>query len=99
MTNAVQTASAQGRAAANAGAANAGYDLVTAERLELFGDTRRRAVDVVHEFRMRMQVLPPFGNFTLKVGDAVDDRHVRSRKIPPDRSKLRTGCETKARRY
>ena len=59
----------------DAGAADAGDDLVAAEALELFGDRRRGAVHVVEQFRMGVQVAPPFGDLGVQVGDAVDDRH------------------------
>jgi hypothetical protein len=59
----------------HAGAADARHHLVAAERLELVGDRGRRAMHVVHEFRMGMQVMPPVGDLVMQVGDAVDDGH------------------------
>src|SRR5262249_43463310 len=36
----------------------------------------RSAVDVVEQFRMRMDVAPPGGDLAMQVGDAIDDRHL-----------------------
>ena len=57
------------------GAAEAGHHLVAAEGLELVGDDAGGAQDVVLQFRVGMQIVPPFGDLGRKVGDAVDDRH------------------------
>jgi len=59
----------------HAGAADAGDDLVAAERLELVGDDAGGAMDVEAELWMGVQVAPPAGDLLLQVGDAVDDRH------------------------
>ena len=65
----------------DAGAADARHDLVAAERLELLGDARRRAVDVVLQLRMGMDVVAPFGDFAVQVGDTVDDGHGGSLEV------------------
>jgi len=61
----------------HAGAAKAGHDLVTAKFLELVGDHAGRALHVVQDFGMGMQIVPPGGDLAMQVGDAVDDRHVQ----------------------
>jgi len=71
-----------GLAAANdtdhAGSPDAGHDLIATETLEPVGNGRRRAVHIVEELRMRVQVTPPGRDLGMKVGDAVDDRHETS---------------------
>ncbi len=57
------------------GAAEAGHHLVAAEGFELLGDGRRRALHVIEQLRMGMQIVPPGGDFGREVGDSVDDRH------------------------
>ena len=37
-----------------------------------------RAIDVEQQFRMGMDVVPPFGDFVLQIGDAVNYRHFLS---------------------
>ena len=59
----------------DAGAADAGNDVVAAEALEPFRHRPRGAVDVILKLRMGVQVAAPFGDFIVQVGDAVDDRH------------------------
>src|SRR6185312_12671085 len=59
----------------HAGAPEAGHDLVAAERLELLCDGPRRAVHVVLQLGMHVQIAPPLGNVGMKVCDAVHDRH------------------------
>ena len=59
----------------HAGAADARHHLVAAEALQLVGDAAGGAVDVVEQFGMGMQIVPPCGDLAVQVGDAVDDRH------------------------
>ena len=70
---------AAGLAAANdadhAGPPDARHHFVAAEAFELVGDRSRRAMHVVAQLRMGMQIMPPGGDLVVQVGDAVDDRH------------------------
>ena len=50
-------------------------DVVAAEALELFGDRSRRAMHVVEQLRVGVEVVPPSGDLGVQVGDAVDDWH------------------------
>ena len=50
----------------HAGAAEPRHHLVAAEGLELVGHARRRALHVVEQFRMGMQIVPPFGDLGLQ---------------------------------
>ena len=50
-------------------------DFVDAEFAEPGGHDPRRAVDVVLQFRVGVQVPAPFGDLVMQVGDAVDDGH------------------------
>jgi hypothetical protein len=59
----------------HAGAADPRHDLVAAEFAQLLGHGSGGARNVVQELRMRVQVVPPFGDVAGEVGDAVDDRH------------------------
>ena len=59
----------------HAGAPETGHDLVAAERLEFLCNGPRRAVHVVLQLGVHVQVAPPLGNVGMKVGDAVHDRH------------------------
>jgi hypothetical protein len=70
----------------HAGAADAGDDLVTAERLELLGHRRRRAVHVVKKLRMGVQVMPPSRDLTMQIGDAIDDWHLTLTGVAAARS-------------
>src|SRR5262249_55976093 len=47
------------------------------EALELLGNRSCRAVDVVHELRMGMDIAPPRHYILVKLRNAVDDRHRR----------------------
>ena len=57
------------------GLADPGHNLVAAEAFELLGDHSGGAVNVVLQFGMGMDIVPPGGNFRVQVGDAVEDRH------------------------
>ena len=59
----------------DAGSPNAGDDFIAAEGFQLVGDGRRRAMHVVLEFRMGVDVPPPSGDLGMQIGDAIDDRH------------------------
>ena len=59
----------------HAGTTNAGNHLVAAEFTQLLGRHPRRAADIEQQFRMGMQVMSPFCDFVLQVGDAIQDWH------------------------
>ena len=59
----------------DAGPADAGDDLVAAERPELVGDDAGGAVHVVEQFGILVEVAAPGGDLVREVGDAVDDGH------------------------
>ena len=63
----------------DAGAAEAGDDLVAAEFAQAIRDECRGAVDVIEQFRVFMDIAAPGLNIGLKIGDAVDDGHANSR--------------------
>ena len=67
----------------HAGPADAGHDLVAAESLQFLRHDAGRALQVEADLRVRMQVLPPFGDFVLHGRDTIDDGHVlASRAVP-----------------
>ncbi len=51
----------------------AGRHLVEPEGAQLFGDHGRRAVEVVEQLRMAVEVAAPLGDFGRDVGDAVEN--------------------------
>ncbi len=55
--------------------AEAGDHFIAAERFEPVGNGRRRAVHVVKEFRVGVDVPSPSCDLGVQVGDAIDDRH------------------------
>ena len=57
------------------GASDPGHYLVAAEAPELVGDRGSGAMDVVEQFGMGVQVVPPSCDIAVQVGNAVDDRH------------------------
>ena len=59
----------------NAGSAYPGDHFVAAEGFELVGNGSRRAVHVVKQFRVGVDIPPPSRDLGVQVGDAVDDRH------------------------
>src|SRR5260370_6603539 len=59
----------------DAGAADAGDDLIASEALELVGHRASRAMDIVKNLRVRVDVAPPGGDVAVEIGDAVDDGH------------------------
>src|SRR5205807_8666681 len=59
----------------HAGTPNAGNDFIATEALELVGDRAGRAVHVVAQFRMGVEIPPPFLDLVVQVGDAVDNWH------------------------
>jgi hypothetical protein len=71
----VGTALAAADDADHPGAAEPGHHLVAAEFPELLGDRAGGPRHVVQELGMGMQIVPPFGDFALLIGDAVDDGH------------------------
>ena len=64
----------------HAGPADAGRYLVDAEGAELLGDGRRRAVDLVEDLGVAMEVAPPGDDIIVELGKAIDDRHGYSRR-------------------
>src|SRR5262249_14839310 len=60
----------------HAGAPEPSHDLVAAEALELVGDSGRRALHVVKEFGVGVDIVPPGGDIAMHGGNAVDDRHL-----------------------
>src|SRR5215469_1911702 len=60
----------------HARAPDPGHHLVAAEALELVGNAGRRALHVVKEFGMGVDVAPPSGDLAMHGGNAVDDRHL-----------------------
>ena len=52
-----------------------GHHFVAAECLQLLSHVRRSALHVEQDFRVRMDVAPPCGDFCLHVGDTLDDGH------------------------
>ncbi len=59
----------------DAGPADAGYDFVAAKALQKVRHRARRAVHVELQLRMGVNIPPPAGDFLVKVGDTIDDRH------------------------
>ena len=59
----------------DAGAAEAGGDLVAAEFAQAIRDECRSAMDVVEQFGVFMDIAAPGLNIGLQIGDAVDDGH------------------------
>ena len=68
----------------HAGAPDAGHDLVAAEALELVGNRGRGAMHVVAQFRMGMKIPPPFFDFAMQIGNAVDYGHRGILDLTPD---------------
>jgi hypothetical protein len=62
----------------DAGAAEAGGDLVAAEFAQAIGDKCGSAMDVVEQFGVFMDIAAPGLNIGLQIGDAVDDGHGNS---------------------
>ena len=50
----------------HAGSAEARHHLVAAEAFKFLGDGRRRALHVIEQFRVGVQIVPPFGDFALR---------------------------------
>jgi hypothetical protein len=67
----------------DAGPADAGDDLVTTERLELFGNGSRCAMDVEQKLWVGVDVAPPGGDLVMQVGNAVHDRHLLAPRMIP----------------
>jgi hypothetical protein len=59
----------------HAGAADAGHHVIAAERLQFLGDQARGAMHIELQFRVRVQVAPPSGDFLVHAGNAVGDGH------------------------
>ena len=59
----------------DAGAADAGDDLIAAELAQPVGDDAGGAMDFVQKFRMLMEIMPPGGHVVGEGGNAVDDGH------------------------
>jgi hypothetical protein len=59
----------------HASAPNTGDDFVAAEAFELIGNRAGSAMHVVTQFRMGVDIPPPFPDLVVQVGDAVDDWH------------------------
>jgi hypothetical protein len=74
---------------------DAGCDLVAAEAAQLLGDERSRAMHVVEQFRVLVEVAAPGGDLVVKVGNAVDDGHGNLRM---GRRKREASAKTRARR-
>ena len=65
----------------HAGSPNSGNDFVATERFELVGNCRGRAMHVVEQFRIGVDVLAPSGDVGVQIGDAVDDGHWKSLRL------------------
>ena len=63
----------------HAGAAESGDDFVAAEFPQPLRHERRRAMHVVHQFRMLMDIPAPGLDIGLQISDAVDDGHGNTR--------------------
>ena len=59
----------------DAGAADAGHDLVATERAQFVGDDAGGAVDFVEQLRVLVEVMAPGGHFVGEGGNTVDDGH------------------------
>ncbi len=59
----------------DAGAADAGRNLVNAELLETVGNLRRCPMHVVLQLGMAVQIAAPGSDVVLKIGEAVNNRH------------------------
>jgi hypothetical protein len=55
--------------------ADTGFNDVAAERLQFVRHELRRMVDIIEQFRILMQMAPPFGYLILHFGDAINNRH------------------------
>ncbi len=66
-------------------------NLIAAELTQPIGDESRRAVHVVHEFGMRVQIAAPAHDVGLQIGDAVDDGHDVNLSIGLGKHKASTG--------
>jgi hypothetical protein len=59
----------------DAGAADAGDDVITAERPELFGDKGGRVVNIEQQFRIGVKATAPSGDFILHGDNVINELH------------------------
>ncbi len=59
----------------NARAADARSDFVDTEGAQQVGDAARRALHVIKQLGVAVEIVPPLGDLALKLGDAIDDGH------------------------
>src|SRR5262249_46541629 len=76
----------------NTGAPKAGHNFVAAEGLELVRNGRSGAMHGVHQFRVHMQIAPPLGDFPMKIGNAVYNRHGSLRSARRSDTLANIGC-------